>query len=48
MDEEKKEKLIIEGNAIYEIDMECWKKKFGKQKESPVTENDTGKKGKLR
>ena len=25
--EEKKEKLIIEGNAVYEIDLECWKRR---------------------
>lgn len=25
--EEKKEKLIIDGNAVYEIDLECVKKK---------------------
>lgn len=25
--EEKKEKFIIEGNAVYEVDLECLKKK---------------------
>lgn len=30
--EEKKEKLVIDGNAVYEIDLECLKRK--KQKEA--------------
>ena len=29
--EEKKEMLIIDGNAIYELDLECVRKKQGKQ-----------------
>ena len=29
--EEKKEMLIINGNAIYELDLECVRKKQGKQ-----------------
>lgn len=31
--EEKKEKLIIEGNAVYEIDLECLKQKERAAKE---------------
>ncbi|MDO4305273.1 MAG: hypothetical protein Q4C77_00450 [Eubacteriales bacterium] len=33
--EEKKQKLVIDGNAIYELDLECLKKK---------TERETRKK----
>lgn len=32
--ENKKEKLIIDGNAFYEIDMECMKQKEKERKES--------------
>ena len=31
--EEKKEMLFINGNAFYEIDLECMRKKEKKQKE---------------
>ncbi|MGI6071239.1 MAG: hypothetical protein ACOYBE_12585 [Blautia sp.] len=44
MEEEKKEKLVIEGNSVYEIDMECWNQRFGK-KERTGTEKDGQKEG---
>lgn len=31
--EEKKEKLVIDGNAVYEIDLECLKRKKQKEEE---------------
>ena len=31
--EEKKEKLVIDGNAVYEIDLECLKYKKQKEEE---------------
>ena len=32
--EEKKEKLVIDGNAVYEIDLECLRRKKQKEEES--------------
>lgn len=32
MEKANKEKLVIDGNAIYEIDMECWEKKQRRSK----------------
>lgn len=32
--ESKKEKLVIEGNALYEIDLECLKRKEKLKKEA--------------
>lgn len=40
MEEEKKEKLIIDGNAVYEIDMECWKQKQKKEQEKNRKSSD--------
>ena len=37
--EEKKEMLIIDGNAFYEIDLECMKRKKQKSVSTPDSEN---------
>ena len=36
-------RLVVDGNAVYEIDEECLKKK---QEEKEGKKNDTGEKGK--
>ena len=40
---EEKQRLVIEGNAFYEIDLECEKKK--KKASQPSVEKDKKKKG---
>lgn len=35
---QKKEKLIIDGNALYEIDLECLEKKRRKQQDKKKNE----------
>ncbi|MDD7218984.1 MAG: hypothetical protein PUI16_03185 [Clostridia bacterium] len=37
---EKKERLVIDGNAFYEIDIECEKKKKRQQQEEKVRKNN--------
>lgn len=36
----KKERLIIEGNAFYEIDLECLEKKKKMQKENQILQQE--------
>lgn len=33
-EEKEKEELIIEDDTVYEIDLECWKRKIGKEKDT--------------
>lgn len=37
---EKKERLVIDGNAFYEIDLECEKKKKKQQQEDKIRKNN--------
>ncbi|MDY4692550.1 MAG: hypothetical protein SO401_03135 [Blautia sp.] len=37
---EKKERLVIDGNAFYEIDLECEKKKKKQQQENKIRKNN--------
>lgn len=43
MAEEKKEKLVIDGNAFYELDLECLRRRETERKEKEMIQNRQGK-----
>ncbi len=43
MIDEKKERLVIDGNSLYELDLECLRKKEAARKEKERVQNRQGK-----
>lgn len=41
--DERKERLVIDGNAIYELDLECLRKKEAERKEKESNQKRQGK-----